>query len=355
MGALPPASSAAQPPLPSFPVSNCDLFKATSPGGPLNILQTVAVEGVTPPEWLYLLQHAPESPTDIEAAMTRTEAMMAAAYKHILLQPYWAGVPNAVVEVGVHGGWFATLAYKFGGHRVIGFDMQPACVAVARCTLQVNGASAAASVVLNRYVSHGSASVDVSSSSCGGGLGVGNRARGEVAVQPVHLAQFFQDPANLAALALDPAFEVPILKSDTEGFEGIVLETVLPLLGRVHNVLVEVFGMRWKMHGLEEARVMAVFECLHAAGMDEMVDLPRRDIDFLTPGDIDLAAPPPERVHSTWAAWQGQLRMVLAEKNGLINPNVWLRWSSQARRKALDIHGIPECKGPLAQNSYKAP
>ena len=86
--------------------------------------------------WIYLLAYAPESPADIEAAMTRTEVMMAVAYKKILTAPAWDAVPRVkrfVIEVGVHGGWFATLAYKFGGHRVIGFDMQPLCTSIARC------------------------------------------------------------------------------------------------------------------------------------------------------------------------------------------------------------------------------
>jgi hypothetical protein len=308
---------------------------------------------------MYLLSHAPEAPLEIEAAMTRTEAMMAAAYKKILLDPYWSGArgfpsANTVLEVGVHGGWFATLAHKFGGHRVVGFDMQPYCVLVARCALQVNGATSAYPVILNRYVSHGEATVDVSDSSCGGGLGVGNRARGAVAVHPVRLGRFF-DAGDLASLNLDADFEIPILKSDTEGFEGVVLETALPLLGRIHNVLLEVFGIRWKMHNIAESRVLAVFECLHAAGMNEMVDLPRRDIDFIVPGDIDLDNLPSERLHKTWEAWRAQLSLILAEKNGLINPNLWLRWGDPQKRKSLDLSKVPQCQASLAQSSYTPP
>jgi hypothetical protein len=322
------------------------------------LLQVVKVDGPTPSDEIYLLSHAPEAPLEIQDAMTRTEAMMAAAYKHILLDPKWErklASQRALVEVGVHGGWFATLAFKYGRHRVVGFDMQPQCVNVARCTLQVNGAAGVHPVVLNRFVSHGSATVDVSSSSCGGGLGVGNRARGEVAVQPVHLGRFFTDPASLAAAALDPDFEVPILKSDTEGFEGVVLETALPILGKIHNVLLEVFGERWRMHGIPEERAIAVFRCLHAAGLNEMVDLPRRDIDFLTPGDIDVANPPPDRVHRSWEQWRTQFDMILAGKNGLINPNLWLRWGSDEDRKHVDLGKVPECAGPLAQNTYSVP
>ena len=317
----------------------------------------MTVQGPTPPDTLYLLAHAPEAPLEIQDAMTRTEAMMATAYKHILLAPRWgaAAPPHIVLEVGVHGGWFAALAFKYGGHRVVGFDMQPQCVRVARCMLQVNGAGGARPVVLNRFVSHGEASVDVSDSSCGGGLGVGNRARGEAKVAPVHLARFFADPASLAAAGLEPGAEVPILKSDTEGFEGVVLETALPMLGRIHNILMEVFAERWKLHGLGEARVMAVFRCLHAAGMNEMVDLPRRDIDFISPGDVDVGNMPEERVHRTWEQWKAQLDMVLAGKNGLINPNVWIRWGREEDRLALDIGAVKECEGPLAEGSYTVP
>ena len=102
------------------------------------MLQAVSVDGPTPSDEMYLLSHAPEAPLEIQDAMTRTEAMMAAAYKHILLDPKWERklTPSALVEVGVHGGWFATLAFKYGRHRVVGFDMQPQCVNVARCTLQ---------------------------------------------------------------------------------------------------------------------------------------------------------------------------------------------------------------------------
>ena len=256
----PPAPS--QQPRPSpFPPPTCHAFQDTLATAGTTLLQMVRVEGVSPPVQMYLLAHAPEAPLEIEAAMTRTEAMMAAAYKKILLDPYWAARPapaaSALVEVGVHGGWFTTLAHVFGGHRVVGFDMQPFCVLVARCALQVNGATSSHSVILNRFVSHGSATLDVSSSSCGGGLGVGNRARGEVAVQPVHLGRFFGDPANIASLALNADFEVPILKSDTEGFEGIVLETVLPMLGRVHNILLEVFGIlaAWHCRGARPGSV----------------------------------------------------------------------------------------------------
>jgi hypothetical protein len=39
----------------------------------------VSVEGPTPPDWMYLIAHAPEAPLEIAAAMTRTEAMMAVA------------------------------------------------------------------------------------------------------------------------------------------------------------------------------------------------------------------------------------------------------------------------------------
>jgi hypothetical protein len=357
-GALPSPPPPAPQPSP-FPPSTCGPFQDTLATAGSTLLQMVRVEGVTPLVQMYLLAHAPEAPLEIEAAMTRTEAMMAVAYKKILLDPYWSTRPapaaSTVVEVGVHGGWFATLAHIFGGHRVVGFDMQPYCVLVARCALQVNAATSSHPVILNRYVSHGEATVGVSSTSCGGGLGVGNRERGEVAVHPVHLGRFFADPSNLAALALQPDFEVPLLKSDTEGFEGIVLETVLPMLGRVHNILLEVFGTRWKMHGIAEARALAVFECLHAAGMDEMVDLPRRDIDFISPGDIDLDNLPPERLRRTWEEWREQLGNILADKNGVSNPNLWLRWSSQERRRALDIRKVPKCQASLAQSSYAAP
>ena len=355
---LPPPPTPTPQPSP-FPPNTCGPFQDTLATAGSTLLQQVRVEGVTPLVQMYLLAHAPEAPLEIEAAMTRTEVMMAVAYKKILMDPYWTTRPapaaSTVVEVGVHGGWFTTLAHVFGGHRVVGFDMQPYCVLVARCALQVNGATSSRSVILNRYVSHGEATVGVSSSSCGGGLGVGNRERGEVAVHPVHLGRFFADPANLASLALQADFEVPILKSDTEGFEGIVLETLLPMLGRVHNILLEVFGIRWKMHGIAEARALAVFHCLHAAGMDEMVDLPRRDIDFLEPGDIDLDNLPPERVHRTWEQWRAQFDLILTEKNGLINPNLWLRWSSAERRRNLDLAKVPECREPLAQSSYAAP
>jgi hypothetical protein len=341
---------------PLFPGAGCDEFQQ-SLTGPVDqlLLHRVAVHGPIPIDELYLLSNAPEHPLAIQEAMTRTEAMMAAAYKHILLNPMWASVPNAVVEVGVHGGWFAALAHKYGRHRVVGFDMQPQCTNVARCTLHVNGAGGVHPIVLNRYVSHGSATLDVSASSCGGGLGVGNRARGEVAVQPVHLGRFFMDPASLTAAALDPDFEVPILKSDTEGFEGVVLETALPILRKIHNVLLEVFGVRWKTHGIHEDRVIAVFRCLHAAGMNEMVELPRRDIDYAAPGDIDLAHPPPERVHRTWEQWRAHFDLILAAKNGVTNPNLWLRWGSDQDRRRLDLSRIPECREPLAQSTYNAP
>ena len=324
------------------------------------ILDQVVVQGVSPPVWIYLLAYAPESPADIEAAMTRTEVMMAVAYKKILSAPMWDAVPRAkrfVIEVGVHGGWFATLAYKFGGHRVIGFDMQPLCTSIARCALQVNGASEAQSVVLNRYVSHGGPPMGVASDSCGGGLGVGNRQRGEVSVHPVHLGQFFTDRDNLLSLNLDPAgdFEVPLLKSDTEGFEGIIFETALPILPKIHNILVEVFAPRWKLHGIPEERALAVFQCLHAAGMSEMIDLPRRDIDFQTPGDIDLDNIPQGRIHKTWEEWRTQFGYILAEKNGLINPNVWIRWTSEEARLNADLTKVPECAAPLAKTTYDAP
>ncbi len=253
----------------------------------------------------------------------------------------------------MHGGWFATLAFKYGGHRVFGSDMQPLCAAVARCTLQVNCAAAAGSAIINRFVSHGDAPIDVSSSTCGGGLGVGNRARGEVSVHPVHLDRLFSFSSGLAALALDPDFEVPLLKSDTEGFEAVVLETALPIITRVHNVLLEVFGIRWKMHGIDEARGLAIFECLHAAGMSVMTDLPRRDIDFLAPGDISLN--PAERVRTTLAQWREQLGNILADKNGLCNPNLWLSWKSDVVRRSADLSKVPACAAPLGRNVYTPP
>ena len=342
-----------------FAGASCDDFQASSVGRSTLLLQRVTVEGPQPSEWLYLLAHTPEAPLSIEGAMTRTEAMMAVAYKKILADTTkWRDTEiarrYAVIEIGVHGGWFASLAFKFGGHRVIGFDMQPLCVAISRCTLQVNGASAASSVVLNRYVSHGNTTINVSGTSCGGAFGLDNHERGNIAVHPVHLGRFFSDAEILARLGLDPDFEAPLLKSDTEGFEAIIMETALPLLGRIHNVLLEVFAVRWAPSGIDDTRALAVFKCLHAAGMDEMVDLPRRDVDYIAPGEIDLNDLPAGRLRKTWAEWREQLGFVMAQKNGLYNPNMWLRWGSEDARKHVmrnGLGGVGACAGPLARNT----
>ena len=356
-----------------LPAASCDAFQASSPSGSKLELQRVTVEGPQPAEWLYLLAHTPEAPLAIEAAMTQTESMMAVAYKKILLDSAKWGVAlpreavseivaasrrYAIIEVGVHGGWFASLAFKFGGHRVIGFDMQPWCVAISRCTLLVNGAAVASPIIFNRYVSHDSATINVSGTSCGGIYSVDNHVRGEVAVRPVHLGRFFSEKETVADLNLDADFEVPLLKSDTEGFEAVVLETALPLLGRIHNILLEVYAVRWAPQGIDVSRALAVFECVHAAGMDEMIDLPRRDLDYVIPGEIDLDVLPSGRLHKSWAEWRVQLGFIMAQKNGLVNPNLWLRWGSEEARKHVARYGLRDvaaCAGPLVWNSNTAP
>lgn len=343
--------------LPSLPGASCDAFQASSPSGNTLQLQRVTVEGPRPAEWLYLLANTPEGPLDIQGAMTRTEAMMAVAYKKILLDSTkWdaaASRRHTIIEVGVHGGWFATLAYKFGGHRIIGFDMQPWCVAISRCTLQVNGAAVASPIVFNRYVSPDNATINVSGRSCGGIYSVYNHEHGDIAVRPVHLGRFFTDKGTLMELNLDADFEVPLLKCDTEGFETVVLSTALPLLGRIHNILTEVFPDLWARQGIDVERAFAVFECMHAAGMDEMIDLPRRDVDFITPGDIDLDALPAGRLHKSWSEWRKQLGFIMEKKNGLYNPNLWFRWGSEDARLRVARYGlgsVSACAGPLVWN-----
>jgi hypothetical protein len=332
--------------LPSpFPAVSCADF---APAGGQLPLQAMLAHGPTPPIQLLMPLNLPEPPSQIESDMTRTETMMAVAYKKILSDPRWSLAPSAVVEVGVHQGWFASLAIKLGARSLVAFDMQPACTRAARCTLQVNGGGRA--VVLNRYVGHGATPVDVSADECGPGLGLGNRARGSVSVQPVHLGAFFTDGGTLAALGLPAGFDIPLIKIDVEGFESVVLETLLPILGQVHNVLVEVFAERWAMNGIEQARALALYACLQSAGL-EMVDLPRRDIDFIETGDIDLDAIPPRRVHSSWQQWAEHFDKVLAGTNGLINPNMWMRWAAPENRTRLNVAALPKCAGPLAQTA----
>jgi hypothetical protein len=275
-----------------------------APGGPIQILMPA---------------NAPEPPAQVEMDMTRTEAMMTAAYELILVggapgttgRDWLARTPHAVLEVGVNEGWFAALAVKLGARALVAFDMQPACARVARCTLQLNGGGGAA--VFNRYVGHGSTPVRVSNDACGPGLGLSNRLTGDVAVQPVHLGAFFSDRETATRLRLAPGFEFPLVKIDVEGFETVVLETLLPLLPRVHNILVEVFAANWLINGVSKKRALALYACLHAAGL-EMVDLPRRDIDFQVPGDIDLRAIPPTRVYRSWEQWQAHFERILRKE-----------------------------------------
>ncbi len=354
--AAPSSPSDAAPPPPLLP-NVCDhsklyngiitdplqFFSAAVNGGsqPFHILLPSAVASTGFSQW--------ESVAEINAAMERTETMMTAAYERILVHGGFSPAASIVIEVGTHEGWFSSLAHHYGGFRVFGFDMQPLCALLTRCTSAINGAHQHA--IFNSYVGHGEELLNVGNGVCGGGLGIGDRPDGitKSAVPPTHLAKFFSSPARVAAYEIPEPLSVALLKSDTEGYEPFVLETALGILPRISNFLIEVFPSRWALNLIPEERGFAVFECLFAAGF-EAVDLPRKDIDFTAPGEIDLANLPAGRLHATWTDFKSILDQAKAGKSGLVNPNVWLRWSAAglSARASLDLATLPACALSLA-------
>jgi hypothetical protein len=322
------------------------------------LMQTVTVHGGRVDFDILLPDASPQSPirweesSAIFSAMDRTETMMVAAYEHILTNSGLRPSTSIVVDVGVHEGYFASVAHHFG-YRVIGFDMQPLCALLARCTSASNGALK--HVIFNNYVGHGDTVLNVGNGVCGGTNGVGWKPTGTStsSVSPVSIATFFLDKENKKSYSFPQPLEIAILKSDTEGYEPIVLETALAILPNVHNILIELFPSNWERNGIDVSRGHALFECLFAAGM-EAVDLPRKDIDYQTPGAIDLSAIPLNRIHSKWADFKTVILNAKNGLNGLTNPNIWLRWTKvgDAARSALNLQTLSECKVSL-QNAHK--
>jgi hypothetical protein len=354
---LPPPPFVSESSVLSAPPIFCDKARiyAGQIAAPL-LLDTLTVNGGSVPFHIMLPSAGGgmspwENSGAIFAAMDRTETMMVAAYEHILTRTRGLSAATAiVVEVGVHEGWFASVAHHYGGYQVVAFDMQPLCALLARCTSAVNGA--ARHVIFNSFVGHGAAPLRVGDGVCGGGLGVGTRPDGATSstVPPTHLARFFAHGARLRAYGIPEPLDVALLKSDTEGYEPYVLETALPMLARVRNILIEMFPSRWVTNDIAPARGFGVLRCLIEAGM-EAVDLPRKDIDFTEPGEIDLRAPPLARVHATWPAFKRIVDLAMEGRNGLVNPNIWFRWgaAAEARRVKgeLDLATVPACAEPL--------
>ena len=281
--------------------------------------------------------------------MDLTETMMVAAYEHILVHSGLRPSSSIVVDVGVHEGYFASVAHHYG-YRVFGFDMQPLCALLARCTSASNGALK--HVIFNNYVGHGETVLTVGNGVCGGANGVGWKPSGATtsSVSPVNIANFFSDPENKKSYNFPQPLDIALLKADTEGYEPIVLETALRILPKVHNILIELFPSNWERNGIDSSRGYAILECLFAAGM-EAVDLPRKDIDFQTPGAIVLNAVPLNRIHSTWEEFKVIILNAKNGINGLTNPNIWLRWTKkgEAARSALNVETLSECRISLKQ------
>lgn len=351
--AAPPSPKLAPPP--PAPPNVCDtatIYKGITTE-PL-LLHTVAVNGGSAP-FSILLPGAAASPgispweshSDIYEAMDRTETMMTAAYERILLHTGLSAATSVVVEVGVHEGWFATVAHHYGGYKVVAFDMQPLCALLARCTAAVNGALN--HVIFNSYIGHGDTPLIVGNGVCGGGLGVGWKPDGDTTtkVPPTNLGAFFSDAIRLAAYSIPQPLDIALIKTDTEGYEPFVLETALAILPRVRNILLELFPVNWARNSIPEERGYAIFECLFAAGM-EAVDLPRKDIDFQTAGEINLApgALPASRIHAEWKDFRALITDAKNGVKGLTNPNIWLRWTAkgEAARAQLDLAALPACK-----------
>lgn len=161
---------------------------------------------------------------------------------------------------------------------------------------------------------------------------------------PTHLGRFFSSRKHLDAYKIPQPLDIALLKSDTEGYEAIVFETALSILPRIRNILVEVYPSRWARNAISVERGNAIFECFFAAGM-EAIDLPRKDVDYIVPGDIDLANLPHGRLHASWPEFKAILDLALLGKNGLVNPNFWFRWSpgGEKRRQVLEISQLQAC------------
>jgi hypothetical protein len=56
-------------------------------------------------------------------------------------------------------------------------------------------------------------------------------------------------------------------------------------------------------------------------------------------------------VHATWPDFKRIVDLAMEGKNGLINPNIWLRWgaAAEARRAKgeIDLADVPACAEPL--------
>jgi hypothetical protein len=273
------------------------------------------------------------------------ESMVVKAYEKILVDTDLSPDTSFVVEVGVNQGVLAAIAHHFGAFQVVGFEMQPLCTKLARCVAAVNGASR--HVIMNSFVGNGNMkAINVPDIICDGGAGIGflpqrqNPSTSTSQVFPTNLGEFFLDSSRAQNLGIPQPLNIAILKTDTEGFEPVVLETALAILPSIHNIIVEIFPSNWVRNGIDPLHGFAVLECLVAVGMEAVELLGSRSAEYT--GQLESA-----RVFSTWPAFRTFVQAAMEDKSNreTRHPNIWMRWTEdgELQRSNLDVHKEPAC------------
>lgn len=129
----------------------------------------------------------------------------------------------------------------------------------------------------------------------------------------------------------------------------LVIETALPILHRIENILLELTPRKWAAGGISDARARQLFMCLFDADF-YAVTLPRRDVDYYVPGDVDMRDPPERLIVNNVDEFMHHVDWAKTAYRELWNPNYWflrreyISGASQRVRAA----SVPSCAPSLA-------
>jgi FkbM family methyltransferase len=193
------------------------------------------------------------------------------------------------VDVGMNLGWYTLVASQIAPDmNVLGIDMQPRCVDVAACGLQLNspsGPSPAKVEVLARYVSsvQGPA-VSVPSHACdtmaSPSAVAGRRPNGKLRGTMSRLNTTHTTPVPPILLGrhllarLSPGERVAVVKIDTEGYETCVMESLRPVWPLLEDVVFELQPQTWTYHGVDLDAGIATLRALITQNRYLVVSLP---------------------------------------------------------------------------------
>jgi len=186
--------------------------------------------------------------------------------------------------------------------------MQEMCVRLFKCAAALNGFWE--HEIHNVYVTDSQTAasgktVGINSGMCVGGTspaGPGNANNLPVLQVP---------PFDLHKYILTKGIQTAIMKIDTEGYEPIILRSLLPLFSSIDNLFIEVTPGRWTDYGLDWSSGMSVFK--------EMFGPLQRKCLFLPEGDFNFHISDPKFQIPSFEAFETHLRDIADKRSSFKN------------------------------------